>query len=911
MSRALSAAVAAALPVQTAAAADVLAALDSSPRGLTTAEAGRRLARDGANLLPQPRPRSLLVLFVHQFLSPFIYVLLFATALSAYVQHWSDALFISLVVLLNAVIGMVQEHRAERSALALRHLVTTTARVVRDGDVSELPAAEIVPGDVLLLASGDKVPADLRLIETAGMLVDESTLTGESLPVQKDADLRLPRDTDLADRLNCAFAGTLVTHGRAEAVVTATGTSTTIGALARSLVEPDQNQPPLVARMRQLTVWVAAVVGVAAVIVVGVEVSRGSTLDQALLLAVALAVSAIPEGLPVALTVALAIATARMARRHVIVRHLVAVEALGSCTVIASDKTGTLTVNELTVTRLAVPRAGECTVTGAGTTPEGRVEWPQPDERLGEPVERLARTGVLCNEASLSHRDGHWAHHGDPADVALLVLGHKLGITQPAALAARPLVAMIGFEPERRFAASLHGGDAGFEIAVKGGWERVLEMCDRMSTPDGERPLDAHALVSTAERLAGAGHRVLAVAGGPRRKPQSGRSPRSLSEQDLTELCFYGLVAMTDPVRPDAAASIAACHEAGVVVDMITGDHPATALAIARELGMADGEAPSVVTGRQLREAEADGTASLDDLVAGARVFARVEPQQKLDIVRALTRRGHIVAVTGDGANDAPALRQAHVGVAMGRAGTDVAREAAELIVTDDTVASIAAGVEEGRVAYANVRKVVQLLVTTGAGEVVLVLLAVFTGAALPVLAVQLLWLNLVTNGIQDVALAFEPAEGDEMHRAPRAPDEPVFDRLMLQRLAVVAVVLGGLAFALYRVLLERGWEVEEARNGVVLALVLSENVLALSARSETRSLVQTGVTGNRVLLVGVLCALGLHLAAMHLPLTQDVLSLGPVPAAGWLLAIGLVLVLLLAVEVDKYVARRRFPTPT
>ncbi len=909
MSRGIGAAVAAALPVHTASAEDVLAALDSSPRGLTALEARERFEQYGANTLPQSRPRSLLVLFVHQFLSPFIYVLLFATALSAYIQHWSDALFISLVVLLNAVIGMVQEHRAEHSALALRHLVTTMTRVVRDDDVSELPAAEIVPGDVLMLASGDKVPADLRLIESAGLLVDESTLTGESLPVQKDADLRLPTDTDLADRRNCAFAGTLVTHGRAEGVVTATGSSTTIGALARSLAEPDQNQPPLVTRMRQLTLWVAAVVGVAAIIIVGVEVSRGASLDQALLLAVALAVSAIPEGLPVALTVALAIATARMARRHVIVRHLVAVEALGSCTVIASDKTGTLTVNELTVTRLVVPGAEECIVTGAGTTPEGDVEWPRTDQHVRPLIERLARTGVLCNEGSLAHRDGQWTSHGDPADVALLVLGRKLGITQPEALATSPLAAMIAFEPERRFAASLHEDEAGFEIAVKGAWERVLEMCDRMSTPDGERPVDARSLASTAERLASAGHRVLAVAGGPRGEPRPGTSPRSLTEQDLTALCLYGLVAMTDPVRPDAAASIAACREAGVVVDMITGDHPATALAIARELGMADGDAPSVVTGRQLRDAEAAGTASLDDLVAGARIFARVEPQQKLDIVRALTRLGHIVAVTGDGANDAPALRQAHVGVAMGQAGTDVAREAAELILTDDTVASITAGVEEGRVAYANVRKVVQLLVTTGAGEVVLVLLAVFTGAALPVLAVQLLWLNLVTNGIQDVALAFEPAEGNEMRRAPRAPDEPVFDRLMLQRLVVVAVVLGGLAFVLYRVLLDRGWEVEEARNGVVLALVLSENVLALSARSETRSLFQTGVTGNRVLLAGVLGALGLHLIAMQVPLTQDVLRLGPVPATGWLLALGLVLVLLVAVEADKYVARRRAPT--
>ncbi len=899
--------VAAVPPVHAAPVEDVLAALGSTPRGLTSAEADDRLARYGANTLPQARPPSVVVLFLRQFLSPFIYVLLFATALSLYIRHWSDALFITAVLLLNSVIGTVQEHRAENSALALRALVTTMARAVRDDDVSELPAADLVPGDVLLLASGDKVPADVRLVEAAGLLVDESTLTGESLPVEKDAGALLPADTDLADRVNCAFAGTLVTHGRAEGVVTATGTSTAIGTLAGSLVLRDENEPPLVTRMRQLTLWVAGVVGVAAVFIGGVEVTRGASLDQALLLAVALAVSAIPEGLPVSLTVALAIATARMARRHVIVRHLVAVEALGSCTVIGSDKTGTLTMNELTVTTLTLPGEEPYAVTGAGALPEGRVEIPDADERVRALVGQLARAAVLCNEGSLAHRDGSWVHHGDAADVALLVLGRKLGLTQPEALAARPIVAMIPYEPERRFAASLHErADRGAEVAAKGALERVVAMCDRMATRDGERPLDPDLLTDAAERLAAQGHRVLAVAGGSHRPSSPTCGGRDLDEDDLTGLCFLGLLGMSDPVRPDARESVAACRRAGIVVDMITGDHPVTALAIARDLGLADGDAQAVVTGRQLREAEADGSDAFDDLVARARVFARVEPQQKLEIVRALARRGHVVAVTGDGANDAPALHQAHVGVAMGRAGTDVAREAAELIVTNDEFASIVAGVEEGRVAYGNVRKVVQLLVATGAGEVVLVMLAVLTGAALPVLAVQLLWLNLVTNGIQDVALAFEPAEGDEMTRAPRAPDEPVFNRLMLERMGVIAVVMGGLAFLLYRLLLDRGWSVDQARNEVVLLLVLCENVLALSARSETRSLFRTGLRGNRILLLGVLGALALHVGAMHLPLTRDLLGLGPVPLSGWLLLVGLVLVLLVAVEAHKYAVRRR-----
>lgn len=893
-------------PVHASSAEDVLADLSTTRRGLSTSEVETRRVRFGANVLPQPQPPSLLVLFLRQFLSPFIYVLLFAAALSVYIRHWSDAIFIAAVLVLNAVIGTVQEHRAERSALALRNLVTTTARVVRDDDVSELPADEIVPGDVLLLASGDKVPADVRLVETAGFLVDESTLTGESMPVEKDAESLLPADTGLADRLNCAFAGTLVTHGRAEGVVTATGTSTAIGALASALVGPDENQPPLVTRMRQLTLWVSAAVGVAALVVGSVEIGRGASLDQALLLGVALAVSAIPEGLPVALTVALAIATTRMVHRHVIVRRLVAVEALGSCTVIGSDKTGTLTMNELTVTAVAVPGGEPCAVTGAGVTPEGEVLMPPDDERTPGLVERLAQTAVLCNEGSLAHRDESWVHRGDPADVALLVLGHKVGVTQAEALASRPMVAMIPFEPEQRFAASLHETDDHLEVAVKGAWERVVDMCDRMATAEDEQPLDDGVVAATAERLAAQGYRVLALADGPAGARRDADGQHRLHEDDLVDLCFRGLVGMTDPVRPDARESVASCRRAGIIVDMITGDHPTTATAIAHDLGLVDGDQPAVVTGHELREAAAQGDHVVDDLVDRARVFARVEPQQKLEIVRALTRRGHVVAMTGDGANDAPALRQAHVGAAMGQAGTDVAREAAELIVTDDHFASIAAGVEEGRVAYANVRKVVQLLVATGAGEVVLVLLAVLTGTALPVLAVQLLWLNLVTNGIQDVALAFEPAEGDEMQRPPRRPDEPIFNRLMLERLGVIAVVMGATAYLLFRALLDRGWDLAEARNEVVLLLVLSENVLALSARSETRSLFHIGVRGNRILVIGVLGALAIQVLAMHLPLTQKVLGLGPVPAGNWLLLLGLVLLLLLAVEAHKFVTRRR-----
>ncbi len=766
----------------------VLQQLGSGPNGLSAVEAERRLAEDGPNVIPEPPLPSAWAVFLRQFLSPFIYVLMFAGGLSAYLGEWSDATFIGAVLVLNAVIGGFQENRAQHSAAALRRLVPAHARVLRDGDVVELDAMDLVRGDVLLLASGDRVPADVRLLDAPALRCDESLLTGESKAVAKEAATVLEATTGLADRLNMAHAGTLVTFGRGTGVVVATGAGTTVGRLAGDLARPVEADPPLLVRMRQFTLGVSVVIALVAVGLGAIEAGRGTPLHEVALMAIALSVAAIPEGLPVALTVALAIGMTRMARRRVVVRRLLAVESLGSCTVIASDKTGTLTLNELTATRITLPGEPAWEVTGAGTEPYGELLLPGgEDVRHLTLVDRLALATVLCNEAVLAHTEGGWTHHGDAVDVALLVLAHKVGVTRTQALRARPQVAAIPFESERRYAATRHSGPDGDEVMVKGAIERVLSMCTWEATAEGDRPLDVVEALAAADRLTAMGCRVIAVAGGPYR----GTADRAeLAEEDLRELTFLGLVGMMDPPRPAAATAVADCHGAGIEVVMVTGDHPDTALEIARAVGMAE-DRGQVVTGQQLRAAEEAGEHAVDALVAEAKVFARVEPAQKLTIVQALIRAGHVVAVTGDGANDAPALRQAHVGVAMGRSGTDVAREAAELILTDDDFSSVAAGVEEGRIAYANVRKVIQLLVATGAGEVVLFLLALGTGLPIPLLAVQLLWLNLVTNGIQDVALAFEPGEGDEMKHPPRPPAEPIFNRLMVERVLLVALVIG------------------------------------------------------------------------------------------------------------------------
>ncbi len=877
----------------------VLAALGSNEEGLGPGEVAARLARWGRNETPQPRGPSAFAMFARQFRSPLIYVLAVAAGVSGWLSEWADATFIGLVLVLNAVIGATQEYRAERSARALHEMLAGHAEVIRDGDVSEVDAAELVAGDVVLLSTGNRVPADLRLLESRNLQVDESSLTGESLPVTKHAQAELPIDTLTADRVTMAHAGTLVTHGRARGVVTATGAHTVLGRLAGQLQMPSQGEPPLLMRMRHFTFVVGVGVAAGAAIMAVIELLRGTAWHEVLLVAVALAVSAIPEGLPVALTVALSVATNRMASRHVIVRRLVAIESLGSCTVIASDKTGTLTMNRLTVGEVAVPGSPPWRVTGTGDQPLGTIIVEGCDQDSGfAATERLARAAVLCNEATLAHEGHDWVHHGDAVDVALLMFGHKLGITRPQALAAQPQLAAVPYEPEHRYAATLHAlGGGRAEVVVKGALEKVLTMCTTTAAgaDSAPKPLDPAAVTAQAESMAARGQRVLAIAVGSTALPLHDE----FDHHHLRHLTLLGLVGMSDPLRPEASAAVAACRDAGVHVLMMTGDHPSTAIAVGRELGIAD-QPEDVITGAQLRSAEDAGPDAIDALVGRARVFARIEPKQKLLIVESLTRRGEIVGVTGDGANDAPALHHSHVGVAMGLSGTDVAREAAEVVLTDDSFASVAAGVQEGRVAYANIRKVITLLITTGVGELVLVLGALAAGLPLPLLAVQLLWLNLVTNGIQDVALAFEPSEGDEMRRPPRPPDEPIFNRLMVQRIVLSALVIGGITLLTYHWLINQGWSTASARNSAVLLMVLFENVQVFNARSELRSVFTQNPLRNPLLIGGTLLAQLVHIAAMLLPGTQHLLGLEPISLLHWATLLGLALVLLVVIEAHK-----------
>ena len=874
---------------------EIVRSLGAYAEGLSQTEAAERLAKHGRNHLPEQEPPPLWEIILRQFLNPLIYILVAAAVVSLLIGDFKDAGFIAGVLALNAVIGSWQEWKAERSSQALRNLLHIRAVVLRDGEPIEIDAEEVVPGDIVWLESGNRVPADLRLIQSHGLEIDESLLTGESLAVRKESDWRGPEQTPVADRLNMAYAASIVIRGRGKGVVVATGTTTMVGQLALDVLGTSGGTPPLLERMERFSHTIAYVVlaAVAVVSVLGIVV-HGQTLQEMFLFGVALAVSAIPEGLPAALTVALAMATTRMARRGVIVRRLAAVEGLGSCTLIASDKTGTLTCNELTVRDVRLPDGTDLEVRGEGFVPDGEVllHGKPVQAQDCEPLRRLARAAVLCNEADLHRRDGEWVWHGDPTDVALLTLGEKVGVRREILLNQYPQVNEIPFEPEDQFAATFHLPPEGGAIrtVVKGAPERVLGMCDWSG--DDRRLREFQGM---AEAMAEQGFRVLALAEGP-------------AASDLTEdkappqptgLEFCGFIGMIDPLRPGVREAVERCHEAGITVCMVTGDHPVTALAISRDLGLADSP-KQVVSGTELGEMSPE---QMRAAIHRGRVFARVAPRQKFELVEAARADGHFVAVTGDGVNDAPALRAANIGVAMGKSGTDVARESAELVISDDNFATIVSGIEEGRIAYDNVRKVIYLLISTGAAEVLLIAAAISVGTwlPLPLLPVQLLWLNLVTNGIQGIALAFEPGEAGILRRKPRRPTEPIFNQLMIERTLVAAIVMAAVGVAAFWWMIRDGWSTAAASNGLLLLLVLFENIHIGNCRSETRSALILSPLRSPFLLAGAICALLVHVVGMHVPVLQSVLRTQPVSLSTWATMFALALTVFLAVEIHKW----------
>jgi magnesium-transporting ATPase (P-type) len=844
-------------------AAEAVAAVESdADAGLAADEVRRRLERFGPNALPEPKRRSLVMIFLRQFASPLIYLLFVAAGLALAFGHTSDAAVIGVVVLLNALVGAFQEGRAERSLAALRRLAMHRARVIRAGTEQVIEAREVVPGDILLLEAGDAVAADARLLHGAALQIAEAALTGESVPVTKDL-LPLAVDTPLADRRNLVYAGTHVTAGRARAVVVATGLATEVGHIAALSESAVEEPTPLEQRIASFG---RAIIGLAAVIfalVIGLGWLRGLPLDEIAMVGISQIVGMVPEGLPVAMTIALAVGVQRMARRRAIVRRLAAVETLGSTTVICSDKTGTLTRNEMTVTALCLPLLREIEVTGTGYVPEGRfIENAHELEPSRDPdLRALLEAAVLCNDAQLagpSEDAEGWRPIGDPTEVALLTLAIKGGVIPDELRTRMPRRAEIPFDPAQQMMATQHGDDGDSYVVLKGAPERVLALCGTVRREGLEVRLDESAqltLRGMADRMAGRALRVLAVAI-VERAEVDGRAGFAAFRGRASLL---GLVGQIDPPRPEVRDAVERCRAAGIRAVMVTGDHKQTGIAIAHALGMGR-PGDEAVDGTEL---ERMSDRELAERIDGISVFARVRPAQKLRIVDTYQKRREIVAMTGDGVNDAPALVKANVGVAMGIAGTEVAKEAAEIVIADDNFATIVAAVEEGRVVYRNIKKVVLLLFSSSAAEVLVLLLAMLVGHPPPFAAVQILWNNLVTEGLITVNLIMEPAEGDEMRRRPIARDEPLLSRTLLTRMGVIvpAIIVSTLGWFVART--AAGVPHELVRTETFTLLAICEWYNVLNCRSETKSAFTLDLFRNPWLVGGLLAGNLLQIAVV------------------------------------------------
>jgi Ca2+-transporting ATPase len=877
--------------------AEVESILGTSPRGLAAAAVAARLERHGPNQLEEVPPPGVLAILLHQFTSPLIYILLLATVLTILLREYADAVVIAAVLVLNAVIGFVQERRAEASVRSLMHLVAPHARAMREAREWDIESRELVPGDLVLLESGARVPADLRLVSATALLVDESLFTGESVPVAKGTAPLDPVDVAIGDRTNMAYAGTIVVSGRGRGYAVATGGATELGTIAQHVRTGERAETPLQRRMTRFARVVGVVVAVAAGTAFALGVARGERPAEMLVVAVALAVSAIPEGLPVAFTITLALGVRRMARRNAIIRRLPAVETLGSTTVIGSDKTGTLTENRMTVRKIW---AGGRTVavTDAGTREASAVLGDGTTTMLAEDrsLYLTLLAGVLANEANIALTDDGFETHGDPTDAALLVAAARLGVEPAEARARYPVHAEIPFEPDRRYSASIRVHDGKHVVFVKGAPERVLAMSSQLCTRDGTVDLNEDVVLDAARELASAGLRVLGMAFG-----ELAQAPRPDQLEEPDRLTFLGLQGSMDPPRAGVRDAVAGCREAGIRVVMITGDHGGTARAIAEQLGIAGREAP-VLTGVDI--------AAMDDAALRVRVpeiavYARVAPDHKLRVVRALQAQGEVVAVTGDGVNDAPALKAAEIGIAMGRSGTDVAREASDMVLADDNFVSIHAAVEEGRVTFDNLRKVTFFLISTGAAEVVAVLTALLAEWPLPFLPAQILWLNLVTNGLQDVALAFEPGEPDVLRRPPRSPREGIVSGLLWEQTVVAGLVMAAGTLLLFWWELTQSGQLGRARTVALTTMVFFQVFHVGNSRSERRSVFALSPWSNPFLFAATGAALLVHVAALHLsPTTRFLLRVEPLDLGAWVRMVAVASTILIAMEAHKLLRR-------
>lgn len=828
---------------------EVLQELHTSENGLNNNEVQKRKEKYGKNELPKKKRETVWHIFFNEFKDPIVILLMVAILASFTVGEAMDAVAILFIVLLDACMGTYQENKANKTAGALANLVKTKVAVIRNGKTNSVDAEEVTIGDIVLLESGDKVSADIRLLETYNLKINESVLTGESTEVHKIAEALLDEELTISDQKNMAFSGTTVVRGRAKGVIVGIGLNTELGKIADSMNQTEDEKSPLTIRVEKLSKQISILVLIIAVLIATLLIIKDVPYDEIFLSVIALAVSAMPEGLPLALTMALTIASNKMAKKNVIVRKLNAAESLGSCTVIASDKTGTLTINEQTAKKIIFPDDREYIVDESGIVGEEKLDTSSKKDIAG-----LAFLGGINNEASIE--DGK--KEGDAIDVAFLIFAKKLNVT----LTDAKIITMLPYESENKYSAVFYEQDGETYATVKGSLETVCSFCDKV---------DEKNLNKQNEDLAKGGFRMIALA--------SGRVPKKneYTASDLKNLTYKGMLAFIDPIRKEAISSIKECREAGIKVLMITGDHPLTALSIAKDLGLAT-KGSEVTTGLEIESEFAKGEKSFDKFIKQKRVFARVTPIEKLHIVESLKRQGEFVAVTGDGVNDAPALKAANIGVAMG-SGTDIARETADMIIVDDNFTSIVAGVMEGRIAYANIRKIIYFLISCGVAEVVFFLISILLNLPMPLVAIQLLWLNVVTDGIQDFALSFEKGTKDILKQPPIKPQESIFNKTLLQEILVAGGIIGIIVLIVWYYLINVvAMDTKMARGYIMCLMVFIQNIHVFNCRSEDKSAFKVPLKNNWLIVGGVVCSIILQIIVMEVPFLSQFLQTTSIP---------------------------------
>ena len=862
--------------------------VSSTPEGLTTQDAELRLEVGGKNIIPQKKRRSVFSIIFKELINPIVLLLLFACAFSLVVGEWIDAVVIFVIIATDLIMGTVQTVRAERTAKSLLSMVKTTVKVLRDGEKTTILAQDLALGDVVFFESGDKIPADIRLLSSQNLKVDESILTGESNPAEKQV-VMLEKDCPLAEQKNMLFSGTSVATGRASGVVVRVALNTEIGQIAEKLVDAQDEETPLKKRINKFSKQITLAVAVVAVALFVVLYLQGNNFHSIFLFVIALAVSAIPESLPLAVTLSLSIASKKMGKKNVIVKNLNAVESLGSCTVIASDKTGTLTLNQQTAKLVVLPSGETAEVTGSGYNDQGEISALGPE--LDLQVSQIARCGLLNNEAKLYKRDGKFKSFGDSIDIAFLALAMKA----KAVKSGVDILYQIPYESEKKYSAVFFKEDEKMFCTIKGSIEKVLSCCSLMKVGDQTLPLDEKKILSQHEKFAAKGFRLIAVA--------AGKTSGVPSEDAIKNLTFLGLVGFIDPVRTETKPAVEACKTAGIKVLMITGDHPLTAFAIANDIGLAEDKA-QVCTGKDVQQALMKGEKAFDKFVKSKTVFSRVTPTDKLEIVNSLKRQGEFVAVTGDGVNDAPAIKSAHIGIAMG-SGTDVAKETADMIIADDNFSSIVQGIKEGRTAYSNIRKVTYLLLSQGIGEILFFFTSILCGLPMPLVATQILYLNVVTNSLQDIALNFEKSENGILKESPRSTKESLFSKSLMLECLISGVVIGGVVFAVWAGLMSAGADLVFARSIVMALMVFMQNFHTFNCRSETKSIFQIPIKSNWFVWISVLVVFGMQILLMEVPFLATAISLTTVPALDLVYLFLLSSVILIVMEAYKFFVRR------